>query len=434
MKKTIKYIVTFILTMLTLILILVLASSINSPNIKKHLIESAEYLDKKPGIDRIQNKREYTYLHTYADSVLLNIINYIEPEKPLKSILQSRFYQKLKIDTNADFVTAIEEKQTANDEYSRYWHGSISIIRPLLFFFNIKQIYTILLIIFLILYSTFIFTIFKKSKKIAIGILISSFAINIFLVPFCLEYFWTIALMMITSIVVIKNEKYGEERLKIIFFITGILTCYFDFLSTETLTYTVPIMLIFLIRKDESKENIKLIISTGIVWLMGYIGAWLVKWILCALVYDKNIFLFIGQKLLVRVNGEVEDISRLQMYIEAITKNINTLFPLNIVQRKWKLIIPTMLIIMGFIMICDKKKIRKNNFFYGLVLLSSIPYVRYLVLANHSYRHSFFTFRAQMVTIIGIFFIILDLADKEKMKKILRYLNKDIKIQGEKRK
>ena len=122
------------------------------------------------------------------------------------------------------------------------------------------------------------------------------------------------------------------------------------------------------------------------------------------------------------------------MYIEAITKNINTLFPLNIVQRKWKLIIPTTLIIMGFIMICDKKKIRKNNFFYGLVLLSSIPYVRYLVLANHSYRHSFFTFRAQMVTIIGIFFIILDLADKEKIKKIWRYLNKDIKIKGEKRK
>ena len=171
MKKTIKYIVTFILTMLTLISILVLAS-----NIKKNLIESAEYLDRKPGIDKIQNKREYTYLHTYADSVLLNIINYIEPEKPLKSILQSRFYQKLKIDTNADFVTAIEENQTANDEYSRYWHGSISIIRPLLLFFNIKQIYTLLLIIFLILYSTFIFTIFKKSKKIAIGILISSFA------------------------------------------------------------------------------------------------------------------------------------------------------------------------------------------------------------------------------------------------------------------
>ena len=39
-----------------------------------------------------------------------------------------------------------------------------------------------------------------------------------------------------------------------------------------------------------------------------------------------------------------------------------------------------------------------------------------------------------MVTIIGIFFIILDLADKEKIKKIWRYLNKDIKIKGEKRK
>lgn len=30
------------------------------------------------------------------------------------------------------------------------------------------------------------------------------------------------------------------------------------------------------------------------------------------------------------------------------------------------------------------------------------PYARYLILANHSYRHAFFTFREQMITVICI--------------------------------
>ena len=35
-----------------------------------------------------------------------------------------------------------------------------------------------------------------------------------------------------------------------------------------------------------------------------------------------------------------------------------------------------------------------------------IPYIRYIVLHNHSYVHSFFTYRAQMATIIAVVLIV----------------------------
>ena len=46
---------------------------------------------------------------------------------------------------------------------------------------------------------------------------------------------------------------------------------------------------------------------------------------------------------------------------------------------------------------------------YGIVGL--IPYARYLVLHNHSYLHCFFTYRAQIATILAMFLITGSLVD-----------------------
>lgn len=44
-----------------------------------------------------------------------------------------------------------------------------------------------------------------------------------------------------------------------------------------------------------------------------------------------------------------------------------------------------------------------------LAVTALIPYVRYLVLHNHSYIHFFFTYRAQVATIMAIVLIISEL-------------------------
>jgi hypothetical protein len=39
------------------------------------------------------------------------------------------------------------------------------------------------------------------------------------------------------------------------------------------------------------------------------------------------------------------------------------------------------------------------------LLLGVLPYLRYLALSNHSYMHYFFTYRAQMVTVLAAFYL-----------------------------
>ena len=58
---------------------------------------------------------------------------------------------------------------------------------------------------------------------------------------------------------------------------------------------------------------------------------------------------------------------------------------------------------------------KKNWFIVILLVIAITPYLRYLLLANHSYRHSFFTFRDQIVTIMCLIIISLELK-KEKYK------------------
>ena len=50
-----------------------------------------------------------------------------------------------------------------------------------------------------------------------------------------------------------------------------------------------------------------------------------------------------------------------------------------------------------------------------MIILGVIPYIRYIVLSNHSLRHSFFTFRSQLPTIMCIILIFINCSDKKKL-------------------
>jgi len=43
--------------------------------------------------------------------------------------------------------------------------------------------------------------------------------------------------------------------------------------------------------------------------------------------------------------------------------------------------------------------------------LGLIPYIRYVILHNHSYMHRFFTCRAQMATVMAVILIIFETSD-----------------------
>jgi len=433
MKNTIKSIIYYLFLFIIVIAILmfaqVLIAKIPKQAIEQNIKESIPFFEEKKGIERIRVRREYTFLHYYADTVLLNIIYCTDSDNALESVMWSDFYQKVYLDTNQDFIELVKEEKQANQQYLRYWHGSTIIIRPLLTIFNIKQIYALNQIIMYILAIILLILLFKKSKTLSIVYIISMVMIAFPIVPLCLEYSWTFYIMLITSIIAILIEKQGDEKLYRLFFISGILTCFFDFLTTEITTMLVPIILVLVIRKKENrltnfKDAFMFLVKLCLLWGIAYIATWLSKWIIASIILKINAFDYVIENASLRINGLQGLESKKELYCGAIYKNWHNLYPINLEKNKKDIIRNVIIFCVLLIGTIDWKKIR-NKWFSGLLLIIAImPYVRYLVLANHSYRHAFFTFRTQIISIICIGIIILDCLN---YKLLFRKIGKNIK-------
>lgn len=413
LKFAFRYTILFIILLLILFGIFTLVAKIPRECIENNIKQSVNFYKDKQGIEKLKKKRDYTFIHYYADSMLLNIIYCMDSNHPIKSIMWANYFEKVKIDTNRDFIDLVENKKEPNEQYIRYWHGSIIILKPLLTIFNIEQIYSLnIFIMYLLALLLFVFLI-RKSKKIAILYIISMIMIYFPIVPYCLEYSWTFYIMFITSIIAISIEKRGNKGLYNLFFISGILTCFLDFLSTEIITIFVPLLLVFAIRKKENrlpnyKKCLVFFAKVSIIWIIAYIAMWLAKWTLASIILNINAIEYVKDNAILRINGLQRIESKKRMYLGALFKNFHNLYPLNNIKnisKLWKYVgIFFAIVLVSF----DCKNIKNKSFSLLMLIIGIIPYIRYLVLANHSYKHAFFTFRDQMITIIALGLIIID--------------------------
>lgn len=445
-KNTLKYAFVFSIGVTILFLLLVITAKIPREAIYENLKESAEYYRDLPGIRRRSLVKENETVHYYADSILLNIMYYINPEHPITSSMEARFYQEKNYDTNEDFVKVMDENVESNQQYIRYWHGSLSILTPLMIFMNIEQIYILSNVVFWVLMIILVYLLWKKYKTLAIAFIIASIMIKIEIMPNCIEYLWTGLIMLITSILSILWEKKGNHKLYVLYFITGIVTCYLDFLTTETLTILIPMIIVLLIRyKDERvtnwKEGFKFVIISGLIWFIGYCLMWGAKWLLASIILNINALDYVKENALLRLNANSDEMIKCD-FPTTFTKNFTNLYPLNKIIKNMSVMILLFIFlaliylilktISKFIIVLTKNddtRPKERWIKILLFLIGTIPYVRYLFLLNHSYFHSFFTYRAQMPTIIAIIFIMIYSVDKRIRKKLSEII-KSKKIQN----
>lgn len=426
-KNVLKYILIFIITVISLLgIFYITVKFIPKEKIENNIKESANYLKNNTEIKEVKPNRYYSYLHVYADEILLNMIYCMDITNPLASIMEAKFYGLSTYTEGRDLVdegprpsleVAIENNGIGNQEYIRYWHGSMIIIRPLLILFNIQQIYYIMAGVLIILtLILLIILIRKKQILLIISTIIGYIMICINYVPFCLEYVWTFLIMLSITIAGISTKKRN-----IIFFLSGILTCFFDFLSTEIITLFVPIIYIYTIRYKNNevqniKEEIKQIIMWIILWGIGYISMWGTKWIMASIVLNINSMEYVFDRAMLRVNGPVLNYSKSYVIINGLIKNIKTIYPFYLFKSEITIIaiILGSIITIALIIKKDRKSII-NLLIY--IAIACTPYIRYIVLSNHSYRHFFFTFREQLITILAIIIGIVISIDKERLNK-----------------
>ena len=423
--RTLNYIIVFFTVILIVNICLFVSCLFDSKVIRKNVVESSNIIKKEGYFYPIQDIFLVTN-NNYTDAQIVNELYSIDHNHPFNSYMKARRnyskkYTKHEIeDVNGDGLTinyiknrdleiAGEEYDTINElEYflkgkihssinsGRYWHGYIMVYRPLMIFFNIKQIRLLLLMSYIILFITLIYLIYRRFdiyKAIIFGT--SLICSAYFSASYSLESSPVFLIMMISSIIfLLRIDKI--KQVGIFMFVVGCLVSIFDYLTVPLITLGMICSLYVLKMiedKKDWKECFKFVIITSLLWLGGYLSAWIFKWIL----YD----LTIPSKSSMLKVGFTQSFFRVQRVSNTICNGINIWQSISQILYNMPIYILGTLIIIAVLKKFKYNINIHNRYAIVFILISLMPITWYIVLANHTIIHYHFVHRHVMVFMVG---------------------------------
>ena len=410
MKHLLRYPVIFLICTALLAGMLTAAALVPADAVKDNMRSSAELLCREKVFFGLAGDISAGRIDRYADSILLNIVYHYDSADPLVSVMRSSYYFTETQNENNNLLDAVNGGLPANKEYLRYWHGSGVIVKAAHLFTDLHGMYIINAVITALLYALLIFVLIKHRLYAgAVGTLCALAAAGIWYVPFSLEYTWVFMIMPVISVIAVRLVITGRtEKLGALFLISGIVTNYFDFLTAETVTLTVPLLLaVYTSRQTKPlpvKEEILSAVKNAALWGAGYAGMWLTKWGLAAVILGEDVTPFISEHIAERSlgSGMPADL------IGGWWRNISCLFPLGFGGPG---IIAAVLLVLAaaYVSFVYRRDGVRPSGLLIYAVIGLIPLLRYAVLLNHSYIHFFFTYRALAGTMLAVCLIISEL-------------------------
>lgn len=303
-------------------ILLVLVFCLPTGRMKEHVAVSAgEMLGQK---DRISGSRFFDYIQTnretYTDAIMVqNAIERI-PEKSVYEHAMRMYHNDLEeaFWTPEDSLKAYCAGQdTATmylHEYTRYWHGYLVYLKPLLLLFSWKQLSVAGVLLQLLLMAAAAWlSVRKKQPGVAVAMVVGFLFMKplLVLVSLTMTVCWVITLASLIFMLM-KNDWLREKKLYPEFFLmVGVLTSYFDFLTYPIVTLGFPLCAFFLLNGNASagkggnfrqsrqaakegipkgvgnggvlKDTVRRVVGYSICWGIGYAGMWAMKWIIADL-------------------------------------------------------------------------------------------------------------------------------------------------------
>ncbi|MCR5590607.1 MAG: hypothetical protein K6F73_03675 [Lachnospiraceae bacterium] len=413
-KSAVTKILIFITAAAIMAAALVVVALIPKSAIRQQMLESAQHLASEDMYDLTVPDVVASCTDHYSDSILLNIIYCYDSSRPASSVMNSAYYHDPVLEENENFLEAVTSDREPNLQYLRYWHGSALLLRPLLTLIPVQKIYILNAVIIAVLAAALITQLIRAGHKLlALAFSVSMVMVRIWFVPFSLEYFWNFMIMFIACIIAVRLAGCGSTgKITSFFLLTGMVTNFLDFLTTETITLLMPLLIIVSIRnknREKIKDQAVLSVRSAISWLCGYAFMWMAKWALAAAVLRKTVLPLVTGHIVKRL-GMNADMNSFGYYIGAVTRNFSCLFPLG--HGLWGIIGFGIIVLTGLYFGYVYRKPghdRRAVLLYASLAL--VPVIRYLVLHNHSYIHFFFTYRALAPTVLAAVLIIGELME-----------------------
>ncbi len=387
-SKIFRYATTFLLSIAAISIFTIGSCLIPHNLVKGNVVTSIEeFVDivkenEKDGIKPYRRFEKYGDVKNYA------MIFSTNEKDPIRSAVEMNYLSKCKN------IIRCKESLLLYDggltSYNRYWQGQSSAIHYVTPFMSLKIAITFFTILFVILLVIVLYKLFKADKSLSIALFLGLLSINISFVTRSLEFLPVMFVMLTTILFVLKSIKNGGKNLDIIFLVSGIMTCFFDFLTCETITLTVPLIAyVFLEIKNGRKVSFKRIISLMALWGFGYALTFITKWIISFFYLGPEEFHHTFAHMTTNViNGPF-----LKNVIAPIALTFSNLLPFAFLNSGALLL--TFSIAMCFIYTASEDKEKLKLYFICLV-----PILRFYVINGHSINLHYFTYRALICVIV----------------------------------
>lgn len=429
MKKTIitilKCFLCFAVTLGICFGLLCAAGTIPTEKLQQNLIASSDKFNRHMPHEMTAKDMYNSVADYYADAVLLGVAVNISSDALPLSVIDTKYYDD-------GYGPAVGIRATlgnypANVDYTRYWHGSLVLVRPLLSVTDIDGIRTVFAAIVIILLAADLILLFVKKHTAAGVILAVSAVLTHFWFTFSTLEYMIIYIIMLAALPFYVKFRENDDALIIISAAVGTVTAFADFLTTEAMTILVPLLLVFFLRaengkKADSKASVLLTLRCGLSWFAAYALTFITKWIAASAVTGRSISEIAVSAATERISELPESIdSGFELLFGALGANLSML---SFSQSKINILgIAVWAVI--FALVCFFIAVRDNRAHIlpkpAIIIIAVLPLLRFCVLMNHSYLHNYFTYRALMASIMAVLGLVwykeAQKADKKKPKK-----------------
>jgi len=308
-------------------------------------------------------------------------------------------------------MSALEAAMSVND-YPRYWHGYMAVLRPLMVFFSYYQIRYINMFAFFLLLGAVFLQLYKRLGTLrAFSFLFSMIMCYIVVIPVSLQYVSVFLIMLCAMLAILI----GYERISdmpLLFMAIGMITNFFDFLTVPVMTLGMPLLIcLALDMKEQPSKLVRRWFFCSLAWGLGYALCWVSKWVIGSLVLSENVFASAAGKA-TQWTQDGWGGGRIQ----AVIKNFQYFF---LAQGK-KAFVPVFLLLIVWLAAALRYPARRRWMVCIYLPVCLYPYVWYLAMTNHSIFHTWFTNRSQAMTVFGLSLALYDLVDWQKLKQAVR--------------
>ena len=383
----------------TLLLLLAYCLPVNG-TIAEESLQIKVYEGEYPSANILHNNAGQNF-GTYKPDTLDDVTDY--------EILSRVYY-----DCGSDKLYQVMDMQ----DYARYWHGYVALLRPVLNSLNYFDFRTLNCLAQMALIMATVYIVWKEfgRKRYVLALLTSYTLLAPLALFFSLQYFWIFYISYVMICLVICKKEYflQEQRYFYLFQCIGMLTVYFDLLTFPLLTWGFPLLWWIAACGDRMtvKERVKKAVLSGCAWVFGYAGMWVTKWVIASPVLGYNVVRQAISQIFLRtgdVDNIVQDLMGAYRRVEVFYTN----------WRHYEYGIYMVILILWMLWAIYRSircGFRKEPAGVAYLLIALVSPIWYFALSNHTIIHHFFTYRIYGVGILGILLYLCEAFPEEQEK------------------